>query len=180
MSILVLISGVVLLTHKKPEPVTGKIKSTSLPRRRRQSNKKNSNDNGNADEEDANEGEQHDGEDQVLWAVGNASDEEDDYDDGDEDIDHHQHPLHRALPSRRMNGSITDISQNNSRMSGVIDEQTGLVGSESYDTESDPLELHRISTKEHNDAAKRRRSMDPFKDVEEQELSNISSQAGRS
>jgi len=89
-SILVLISGVVLLTHKKPEPVT----ATPRPRRPKSARPQNGNDE-----------ELGQGEDQVLWAVGDVTDE-DDNEGEDEDIDHHQHPLHHhTLPSKLASSS---------------------------------------------------------------------------
>jgi len=83
-SILILISGVVLLTHKKPE-MTG---NTPLPsskavggRRRRERRTV-----GNDGEENRLE---EAGEQDALWTLGGGSDSE----DLDEDADHHQHPI---------------------------------------------------------------------------------------
>ncbi|KAK7053313.1 hypothetical protein VNI00_003939 [Paramarasmius palmivorus] len=100
-SILVLISGVVLLTHKKPDP--GALKSVALnspgalPMNRTRGTKRSKKDTGDEGETHA-EGE---GEEDVLWAVGEA--ESDDEGEGeDEDIDHHQHPLGMSVdPARR-------------------------------------------------------------------------------
>jgi magnesium transporter len=72
-SILILISGVVLLTHKKPEPSTmqrdGGIAMNALSGRQipRAADGK----------ADGNEGVVHGEDDQVMWDVGEASDEED-------------------------------------------------------------------------------------------------------
>ncbi|KAF8897042.1 hypothetical protein CPB84DRAFT_1781404 [Gymnopilus junonius] len=178
-SILVLISGVVLLTHKKPEPVTGKIKSNALPRRRRKARKgKMMGQNGVnghvGDEEDEEENGHPDAENEVLWGVGDASDEGDDEDDEgeDEDVDHHQHPLHKALPTGRIagTGSTTKGPQGGSRT--AVNEQTVLVGSEENDeilgNRLGGLGLRAV------DDRRSRRSMDPFRD-EEQELDDFSS-----
>ncbi|KAF7296143.1 hypothetical protein MKEN_01429600 [Mycena kentingensis (nom. inval.)] len=101
-SIFVLISGVVLLTHKKPDPgplsarSTVALGSAGIPRmRQRPSGRKAAL---AGDPASAEEGERVVGSDQeVLWGIGDASDEEDvpeSDDEGlDEDVDHHQHPL---------------------------------------------------------------------------------------
>jgi predicted membrane channel-forming protein YqfA (hemolysin III family) len=122
-SILVLISGVVLLTHKKPEPVAAKVKSARQPRRPKSTGPQNG-----------------EGEDRVLWAVG---DDEDDNEGEDDDIDHHQHPLHQTLPKGNVAG--------NSSSHTSLGEQSRLID----DPEDEPL----------------RRSMDPFKD--DLELNNL-------
>lgn len=185
-SILVLISGVVLLTHKKPEPITGKIKSTALPRRRRKGRKGKSmigqnGSTGHVEEgEDDEENGHPDAENEVLWAVGDASDEgdDDDDDDEDEDVDHHQHPLHKTLPTGRIEGtgSTATVSPRGART--AVNEQTGLVGTEAND-EILGNSLGRLGSK--SDDRRGRRSMDPFRD-EEQELDDFSSvglQSGR-
>ncbi|CAA7259134.1 unnamed protein product [Cyclocybe aegerita] len=153
-SIIILIGGVVLLTHKKPEPVTGKVKASTTTRRpRRKPAKKNVGENGNGRSEEAGseegDDEQANGEGDVLWAVGDASDGEDEGDD--DDVDHHQHPLHQS-PLRR-----PVVARRNSR---GMTEQTGLVEPES------PGDLYAYSTKFNSDD-KRRRSMDPFRDEQE-------------
>jgi hypothetical protein len=119
-SILVLISGVVLLTHKKPEPVATKIKSTTLPRRRTKSNSsKTKLGNGERDEEgDEEDGEG--GEDQVLWAVGEASDGEDDFGE-DEDVDHHQHPSYQQEEAEQK-ARAARTSQDQGKASGEGEE----------------------------------------------------------
>ncbi|KAH9485445.1 hypothetical protein JR316_0002353 [Psilocybe cubensis] len=180
-SILILISGVVLLTHKKPEPVTGKIKSTTLPRRRRRASKgpKTVSRQGGAIED---AGSEHgDREDQILWAVSNESDEEDDFSETveeDEDVDHHQHPLHQELPTGRITGTGTKHSVAPRGARSEINECTVLVGSESHD--SDQLEIQR---RDDRNTANRRRSMDPFRDDaddDEHELDEFTSIASRS
>ncbi|PFH51547.1 hypothetical protein AMATHDRAFT_74896 [Amanita thiersii Skay4041] len=111
-SILVLISGVVLLTHKKPEPGTDMVvKSATLPRPRR-SRKKPTRPNGDVESLDAEE--ERTGERDVLWEVGEASDDEL---GEDEDIDHHQHPLQGGL------GGVTSRSgEETIELIGVSDE----------------------------------------------------------
>ncbi|KAJ7770144.1 hypothetical protein DFH07DRAFT_805903 [Mycena maculata] len=104
-SIFVLISGVVLLTHKKPEPgplsarATAALGSAGFPRlqlrprgasRKRKAPKPR----GVDDDTEMMVG----GEQEVLWGIGDDSDESDD-DDGegqDEDVDHDQHPLYKG------------------------------------------------------------------------------------
>ncbi|CAK5281566.1 unnamed protein product [Mycena citricolor] len=106
-SIFILISGVVLLTHKKPEP--GALSSRSVialnedgfPRirlRQRGSRKAKAGmlEQSADDDEETMVG----GEEQALWDIGDASDDESDDGEGqDEDVDHPQHPLHNG-PTR--------------------------------------------------------------------------------
>lgn len=106
-SIFVLISGVVLLTHKKPEPgplsarSAAALGSVGFPLRQRGAARKGKG--GKAtkvkavvdrDEEET----MVDGEEEVLWRIGDASDESGEEDDEgqDEDVDHHQHPLYKG------------------------------------------------------------------------------------
>ncbi|KAK0461173.1 uncharacterized protein EV420DRAFT_1530703 [Desarmillaria tabescens] len=92
-SILILISGVVLLTHKKPEPGSKALGSASAvvvssnPRGRKLKRASTSKVSLTGEADDHH---QNDDEEQVLWTVGDASDAEE---IEDEDIDHHQHPL---------------------------------------------------------------------------------------
>lgn len=161
--------------------MTGKIKSTTLPRQRRRAGKgtKAVGQNGEGDPDE--EAEPADGEDQVLWSVGNASDDDDDFEEiegEDEDVDHHQHPLHQELPTGRIAGMGAKPTAAPRGARSVIDEHTELVGSESHD--SDPLELQR---RDDADAAKKRRSMDPFRDNAEDEheldeFTSVGSRAG--
>ncbi|KAG5220248.1 transporter [Salix suchowensis] len=87
-SILILISGVVLLTHKKPEPLHNKAKTSPVvsaqrSRRGRTATKKSP---GDGDDDEAEAGEDHalrtrvEGEEdgEALWSLGDASDDEDD------------------------------------------------------------------------------------------------------
>ena len=93
LSILVLIAGVVLLTIKKPDPMGGKLRSATLSSARSRNRTPR-----RADTE-AQEGvEERDDEQDILWRVGDASDD----DEGeDEDIDHHQHPLYSQDVTRK-------------------------------------------------------------------------------
>ncbi|KAJ6593981.1 hypothetical protein B0H19DRAFT_918238 [Mycena capillaripes] len=104
-SIFVLISGVVLLTHKKPEPgplsarSAAALGSAGFPRmelRQRGASRKGkaAKPKGVDDDEET----MVDGEEEVLWGIGDASDEEggDDGEGQDEDMDHHQHPLYKG------------------------------------------------------------------------------------
>ncbi|TFK44773.1 hypothetical protein BDQ12DRAFT_621156 [Crucibulum laeve] len=152
-SIIVLISGVVLLTHKKPEPVANKIKSSTVPRLRgrRASGMKKKKTLGEGDEDD----EERFGEEEVLWAVGGGSDEEEEGDD--DDIDHHQNPAsHANGATQRELGASGSQQKLHTRASGeharLIDEESGMFGND-----------HEPET---------RRSMDPFKD--DQELQDFS------
>ncbi|KAF8664376.1 hypothetical protein AX16_000747 [Volvariella volvacea WC 439] len=96
-SIFILISGVVLLTHKKPDPVSSTNKSIALSRPRRKSK---TGSNGKGADVDVEGGEDENaGEQTVLWTVGEASDDEDDQGE-DEDIDHHQNPRNQRSPAR--------------------------------------------------------------------------------
>jgi hypothetical protein len=88
----VLISGVVLLTHKKPEP--GAKPASGIPLKPGKGKGKNKS-------RSKPTGEQGEGEQDVLWAVGDDSDNEDEHleegrvedGDGDDDVDHHQNPI---------------------------------------------------------------------------------------
>lgn len=88
LSIMVLISGVVLLTLTKPDP-NGKVKSATLPTGRTRRNRSSR---PTADAESRGNIEDGDDEQDMLWEVGNASDDEDQ--GPDEDTDHHQHALY--------------------------------------------------------------------------------------
>ncbi|KAJ7703114.1 hypothetical protein B0H17DRAFT_922465 [Mycena rosella] len=100
-SIFVLISGVVLLTHKKPEPgplsarSTAALGSIGFPRlqlrQRGPSRKGKAAKARRVDDDETMVG----GEEEVLWGIGDASD--DDEEEGqDDDADHHQHPLYKS------------------------------------------------------------------------------------
>ncbi|KAF9268923.1 hypothetical protein L218DRAFT_892568 [Marasmius fiardii PR-910] len=94
-SIMILISGVVLLTHKKPEPAAIKPVTLGVPTSRTRSNKvKGAKISPNGEPA---------GEQEVLWTVGDAEDDggDDDGDGEDEDIDHHQNPLSVSVDSTR-------------------------------------------------------------------------------
>jgi len=156
LSIIVLISGVVLLTFKKPEPVAGKIKSVISPRdRRRRKGDLSKRAAGDGDGEVNDEEQAQGSENDVLWAVGDASDDEDE--GNDEDVDHHQHPLHQDLPKATI-ASIGGESPSQRRSSRrAVNERTGLVTSEDEADGADYM-----------DGSNRKRSMDPFRDDDDE------------
>ena len=167
-SIIVLISGVVLLTFKKPEPIAGKIKSASTPRvrRRRKGDKsKRAAGHGNGEMGEVNDEEQARGsENEVLWAVGDASDDEDEGED--EDVDHHQHPLHQDLPKGGIASAVGGSQRRSSRR--AVNERTGLVTSEDEGDDGNYMDGSRMMD------PNRKRSMDPFIDDDERhEMHNI-------
>lgn len=165
-SIIVLIAGVVLLTFKKSEPVAGKIKSASTPReRRRRKGDKSKGAHGNGDMEEVIDEEQARGsENDVLWAVGDASDDEGEGED--EDVDHNQHPLHQDLP-KVMIASTVGGSQRRS-LRRTVNERTGLVTPEDEGDDGDFMDGSRMID------TNRKRSMDPFRDDDERhEMHNV-------
>ena len=121
-SIMILISGVVLLTHKKPEP--GAIKPVTLGVPMARPRKKKAKDAKAAQRSDENDIEPGDGEQEVLWTVGDAEDDDDDGDEEegeDEDIDHHQHPLGSSTdPERRT--SMSRVATHGEEGRGLMSE----------------------------------------------------------
>ncbi|KAJ4483354.1 hypothetical protein J3R30DRAFT_3698167 [Lentinula aciculospora] len=122
-SILILISGVVLLTHKKPEP-GAPVKSATLasgplpmPRLRNRNSRKASGSKPDLEAGDPDDDASiHSGENGALWAVGEVSDD----DEGeDEDIDHHQHPLHAYRTA--------SATRSSSRLAAHGEEGRGLI-----------------------------------------------------
>lgn len=115
-----LICGVVLLTHKKPEGATSKVQPSTLPRRRTKasSSKTKLGDDGEEEEEE------REGEDQVLWGVGELSDDEGE----DEDIDHHQHPIYQQKKPEHLS-QATERKGRDSEDSKKSGEATGLMSS---------------------------------------------------
>jgi hypothetical protein len=116
-SIFVLISGVVLLTHKKPEPKSLSSRSTAalgsvgprleLRQRSLSARKGKAKPKGGGVDDRDDEETMVDGEEEVLWGVGDASDEEDSGNDGegqDDDVDHHQHPMYKGAGGQ-LNGN---------------------------------------------------------------------------
>lgn len=163
-----LISGVVLLTHKKPEPATSKVKSTA-PRRRRRKGVKGVPGQLNEDGDmDADVEEARGPEGEVLWAVGDVSDEDDDDEGLDDDVDHHQHPIHNQVSS--VKGHAQPSISFDAR--GAVNEHTGLVargedGDADEDEEDDGWVKQKRNVGDANDDRRRRRSMDPFRDVDD-------------
>ncbi|KAF5393269.1 hypothetical protein D9757_000629 [Collybiopsis confluens] len=129
-SILILISGVVLLTHKKPEPgapvrsATVASGSVALPRLRQRNSKRASSSKtdleaGNLDGDTS----LHSGENEMLWAVGDTSD--DDSQGEDEDIDHHQHPLHAQVEPAGWSSSSARFAAHGEEGRGLIENSAG-------------------------------------------------------
>jgi magnesium transporter len=155
------------LTFKKPEPVAGKIKSSTSPRdrRRRKGDKsKRAAGDGIGEMGEVNDEEQAQGsENDVLWAVGDASDDEDEGEDEDEN--HHQHPLHQDLPKARIAGGSPNQRRSSRR---AVNERTGLVTSEDEGDSGDYMDGSRLLD------MNRKRSMDPFRDDDERhEMHNV-------
>lgn len=145
-AILVLIGGVVLLTHKKPEPKANKVKSANLPRRRKANKIAGQNDHSEEDDDSLVHDEETNGENEALYALGNDSDDEDMGED--DDIDHHQNPLNMSPNANRR---PTLKPRRNSRAG--MNEHTSLVEPDDIDERD-----------------RRRRSTDPFmRDGEEME-----------
>jgi len=99
----------------------------------------------------------------VLWAVGDASDDENEGEDEDED--HHQHPLHQDLPKTRIASTMGGSQRLSSRR--AVNEGTGLVNPEDEGDDEDYVDGSRMMD------ANRKRSMDPFKHDERHEMHNV-------
>jgi hypothetical protein len=180
-SILILVSGVVLLTHKKPEPVSATPATLLAPapgkKRKRRKPK--------SGEEDVEGGEQD-----MLWTVGDDSGDEDaqelgvvEYGNGDEDVDHHQNPVelrykHRGVLSE--GGVVKDVARGKGKglmRKGSGEEGVGLMG-EDGDEDGDEEQVmdryrHQPSVHGHgshsnsgssSDSSSRLTLTDPFKD----------------
>jgi magnesium transporter len=115
LSIIVLIGGVVLLTHKKPEPETTRIRGAATPRtglptagyaRRRESRRKGATPLAGDDEEAQLQTNGLDTPDGDRWALGEISDS----DEGDDpDVDHHLNPSNRS-PLKRRSSNTTAVA----------------------------------------------------------------------
>lgn len=150
-----------LLTHKKPEPgAKAAAPPISLARPRAKKPKAatgSKTDLHNGDEADSPSND----EEQVLWAVGDESDD-DDAGDEDEDVDHHQNPLNqRKIGS----GSKSNLS----RAEPPGEEGVGLIKNLDVDVDNVDLESGRHEARP---SVTRRRSVsnstqdDPFRDDE--------------
>ncbi|KAF5380563.1 hypothetical protein D9615_004481 [Tricholomella constricta] len=159
-SILVLISGVVLLTHKKPEPAG----TTPAPLSRAKGKAgKGKGRRKTGDEEEGGTEDGGGGEQDVLWAVGEDSDEESGEQE-DPDIDHHQNPLQPQLRPRTSSVTVTDKTKGkgksvNWKARGEGEEGLGLIGDHDDDEEHHTSNL--TSQPEPN------KDVDPFKDEDE-------------
>lgn len=153
------------MTFKKPEPVTGKIKSAGASRRRRKGDKS-KRAVGNGEMGEVNDEQVRSGENDVLWAVGDASDDEDEDGGEDEDVDHHQHPLHQDLPKTRIASTVGGSQRRSSRR--AVNESTGLVTSEDEGDDGDYMDGSHTN---------RKRSMDPFgHDDARHDMHNVASE----
>jgi len=119
----ILISGVVLLTHKKPEPSSKPVANSLAMQRRTRTGRKAStskidiNDPRHVNDDDDDEDEQVIGEDGALWAVGEGSSDESEGED--EDIDHHQNPLHAHGTTSQVDNTKKDLTDSESEEEGV-------------------------------------------------------------
>lgn len=105
-------------------------------------------------------------ENDVLWAVGDASDDEDEGED--EDVDHHQHPLHQDLSNVTIANTVGGSPSQRRSSRRAVNERTGLVTSEDEGEGGDYIDGSRLMD------TNRKRSMDPFRDDDERhEMYNV-------
>ncbi|TFK25670.1 hypothetical protein FA15DRAFT_638875 [Coprinopsis marcescibilis] len=168
-SIIILISGVVLLTHKKPEPITTRIRGATTPRSgvgsaRRVGRRRSSHNLGDEENQNGMPGDRDE-----QWAVGEASDSEEEEDDT-------LHSKYRS-PHRRNSAPNSAASRRPRSASGSLipavgdSEVTGLVTAEDEETDgdadvenSDPEAFSLKGKAKGKGKSGRRRSMDPFHD----------------
>ncbi|KAG6916663.1 hypothetical protein DXG01_005887 [Tephrocybe rancida] len=161
-SILVLISGVVLLTHKKPEHASGPA-PVPLARAKKRT------------DADAEEGR---GEQEVLWAVGEdeGSDEEGVGEGEDPDVDHHQNPIQQTRPRGVGDKQAKAKSKGKGKSAGwkvktQDEEGVGLIGEDDDDEEEEESRpIHHGSSSKlplTTTAEPQPRPEDPFKDEDE-------------
>ncbi len=158
-SISILISGVVLLTHKKPEPGAKSAASVPIALARPRGKKPKTATSSKADlhDDDDLDSSAHNDEEAVLWAVGDASDDEEASED--EDIDHHQHPLNQ----RRVDGgSKTTLTK--PEMPG--EEGAGLMKNVDTLDEDREDQDHRASLVARRRSSSNSTVQDPFRDDE--------------
>ena len=160
------------MTFKKPEPVAGKIKSASTPRdRRRRKGSKSKRAAGDGNGEVNDEEQVLGSENDVLWAVGDASDDEFEDEGEDEDVDHHQHPLHQDLSKATIANTVGGSPSQRRSSRRTVNERTGLVTSEDEGDGGDYMDGSRLMD------TNRKRSMDPFRDDERHEMHNVAGEA---
>ncbi len=133
MSIFILVSGVVLLTYKKPESAKkstarGIALSSTLPASRNAKKmhvSKDSSGHDDDEEEEVTAMHPHEGEDEVMWDLGQASDDEDagDDDDGKKVRDHHA-----AHGSKIGGGGESEQQQHQGRGLSASGQATGEEG----------------------------------------------------
>ncbi|KAG6820249.1 hypothetical protein H0H93_003413 [Arthromyces matolae] len=145
-SILILISGVVLLTHKKPEltsSTTPSMPSRPPPGKGRKHS-------------DAEQGEVASGEQQVLWTVGEDDENQDGsqakhpahLEDEDPDLDHHQNPEHAVRERRDVKGKNVERPPKSKgkgksvswKVNSKDEEGVGLIGEEEDEEDEDVRE----------------------------------------
>lgn len=132
------------MTFKKPEPVTGKIKSAGAQRdtRRRKANKpKRTAENAEMEEVINDEEQVRGSESDMLWALGDASDDEDE--EEDQDVDHYQHPLHKDFPKARIASNVGGGQRRSSRR--AFNERTALVTPEDEEDDGDYMNRSRMA-----------------------------------
>ncbi|KAG6842186.1 hypothetical protein C0991_001679 [Blastosporella zonata] len=155
-SILVLISGVVLLTHKKPEPTSTTPVALTRAKGRGKARKA-------SDAEEGRAGTGERSEQEVLWAVGEDEDDEG-HEDEDPDVDHHQNPINRPTPNKsaadsKQKGKGKSVSW---KVKTLDEEGVGLIG-EDEEEDEDVEPIHHKSSSSSTEP----RPVDPFKDEDE-------------
>lgn len=193
LSIIVLIGGVVLLTHKKPEPETTRIRGAATPRtglptaeytgRRTEGRRKGSAPLGGDDEEAQLQTNGLDTPDGDRWALGEISDS----DEGDDpDVDHHLNPTNCSPLQRRSSnaaggqprprsGTLTqhEHGRTDSERIGLMAQrdESEETGDDADMEDNSDIELSPVKGKTSSKGkttkggkAGRWRSMDPFRD----------------
>ncbi|KAG6903031.1 hypothetical protein C0995_007464 [Termitomyces sp. Mi166 len=140
-SILILISGVVLLTHKKPESTSS---APAVPSRTARGKGKARKD---INAEEGRVGEEG-GEQEVLWTLGEDEDEDENehgyLEEGDPDVDHHQNPISTIGDKRDSKGKNADRSKVKGKGKSVSwkvktrdEEGVGLIGEDEDEDEDE-------------------------------------------
>ncbi|KAH6910354.1 hypothetical protein BKA70DRAFT_1100903 [Coprinopsis sp. MPI-PUGE-AT-0042] len=205
LSIIVLIGGVVLLTHKKPEPETTRIRGAATPRTGlpgtsgRRERRKGTTPLAGDDEEAQLQTNGLDTPDGERWALGEISDS----DEGDDpDVDHHLNPSNRSPLKRRSSNAATgqrprsgtatsargEHAKTDSERIGlmVVTDEDGGDDADMEDNSDNELASGKGKGKGKGKTKSgkvgRRRSMDPFRDEtdEASELELFGMNQGRS
>ncbi|KAG6876788.1 hypothetical protein C0992_011750 [Termitomyces sp. T32_za158] len=148
LSILILISGVVLLTHKKPEHTSSVPVIASRTARK-----------GKTDVEEGRSGHESESEREVLWTLGEDGDSDENgvahLEEEDPDVDHHQHPISVVGDKRDGKGKDADRVKVKGKGRSVSwkvntrdEEGVGLIGEDDDEGTSIPYgsSLNRPST----------------------------------